>query len=73
MSRRLLRKIGQSLTIKYEHEVEVQKLKIYKTLNTIVVVMGAQSKDMIVGYYVISLRGRALKKGSTEAAVLPIT
>jgi hypothetical protein len=28
---------------------------------------------MTVGYYVVSLRGRELKEGSIEAAVLPIT
>ena len=61
------------MTIQYEYDVDIGKVKIYKTLNTVVVVMGAKSTDMIVGYYLISLRGRVLPKGSLEPAVIPLT
>ena len=64
--------MGQTVVIKYEHPVELNRLKIYETLNTIVVAMEAKKPGIIVDYYLIALRGRTLAANSPEAAVIPI-
>lgn len=72
ISKALLKEIGQSITLNFEYEIDLSKLRVYKTLNTIVLILDAKSAIMVAQYYVISLRGRVLPLNSKEAAVLPI-
>ena len=61
------------MIIKYEHPVELSRLRIYETLNAIVIVMEAKKRGMIVDYNLISLRGRVASPSDPVAAVLPIS
>lgn len=73
LAKRFLRSLGQTVIIKYEHPVELSRLRIYETLNAIVVVMEAKKRGMIVDYNLISLRGRVVTPSDPVAAVLPIS
>lgn len=73
LAKRFLRVLGQTVVIKYEHPVELDRLKVYETLNTIVIAMEAKKPGMIVDYNLIALRGRVVSTKTPVAAVLPIS
>ena len=73
LSKTLLRKLSQTVKINFDYNINLDKIKIYKTLNTVVVVVAAQSSDQVVEYHTIALKGRILHTSSLLAAVVPIT
>lgn len=65
---------NQTVEISYENEIDLKRIRIYKSLNVLVIAQFAQSKNIVVEYDVILLRGvdKSESGDGKSARVLPI-
>lgn len=75
LTKKKIKEKKQVIKIKYENDIDMNRLSIQCTLNAVVISHFAKAKDIVVEYDVILLRGvmRKEKKDLHKAFVVPIS